>query len=97
MTNFEKFNINIANYAQQTAIVDQNGQREISYARLNELSGRVATKLKARGCQPGDAVMVCMERSMEYVLAYIGVLKAGCVVVPVVLDYPKERIYSILQ
>ena len=97
MTNFEKFNINIANYAQQTAIVDQNGQREISYARLNELSGRVATKLKARGCQPGDAVMVCMERSMEYVLAYIGVLKAGCVVVPVVLDYPKERIDCILQ
>ena len=74
------------------ALVDQGGERRTSYAELDRLSGLVAGKLKASGARRGDFILIDMGRRMEYVASYIGVLKAGCVVVPLVPDYPEERI-----
>ncbi len=81
--------------ADKAAIVDHDGLRETSYARLDELSGKAAAKLLKMGFLPGDPVMICLGRRMEYVAAYIGALKAGCVAVPVVPDYPQERLEHI--
>lgn len=76
----------------RTALVDRNGDRCTSYADLDRLSGLVAGKLKALGFVKGDFILINMGRVMEYVASYIGVLKAGCVVVPTVPDYPDERV-----
>ena len=82
----------VAKFPARTALVDRDGQRSVTYSELDDLSGRVADRLKKKGCRKGDFVLVKMGRCIEYQAAYLGVLKAGCAVVPVVPDYPEERI-----
>jgi len=58
------------------------GDRSLSYAEIDELSGRVAAGLRAAGLQPGEAVAVQLPNVPEFLLAYFGILKAGLVMVP---------------
>lgn len=85
----------VDNNNERIAIVDREGQRRTSYKELDSLSNRVAQKLFTLGCRKGDFVVVNTGRSMEYIAAYLGVLKCGCAVVPVISDYPAERIQYI--
>ena len=64
---------------------------------LNRLSNRVARKLQSLGCGRGTLVPVVIDRSVEMVIAVMGVLKAGGAYVPVELDYPDARIEHIIQ
>ncbi|MCF0175608.1 MAG: AMP-binding protein [Bacteroidales bacterium] len=77
------------------AIVDYNGVRSTTYGDLDALSDKVVTKLAELGVKPGDHVTVLMPRCMEFVAAEIGVLKYGCSIVPLIPDYPEERIQYI--
>lgn len=86
------FGQTVARCHADTAIVDRDGERTVTYGELDALSGLVAGKLRTEGCRKGDFVIVNMGRRAEYLAAYLGILKAGCVVVPLVPDYPEERI-----
>src|SRR4051812_27055261 len=59
------------------------GDRTLSYAQLDQQSDRLAAHLIADGVRPGDRVAVFMGNSLEFVLAFHAVLKAGAVHVPV--------------
>ncbi|HEX8244805.1 MAG TPA: condensation domain-containing protein, partial [Longimicrobium sp.] len=76
--------------APEAAAVDLGG-RTLTYALLDRLSNRVARLLQSRGVGPETPVAMVMERSLESVLAFIGVLKAGGFVVPVDPEFPAER------
>jgi long-chain acyl-CoA synthetase len=54
----------------------------LSYAEVDEASGRVAAALRARGYRPGDKVALQLPNIPEFVSAYFGILKAGLVLVP---------------
>lgn len=86
------FKQSVEQWPERTALVDRNGERCANYLELDSLSSLVAGKIKASGFKRGDFILVNMGRCMEYVAAYLGVLKAGCVVVPVVPDYPDDRV-----
>ncbi len=66
--------------------------REISYRALDERSNRLAHALRRRRVGPDVRVGVCMERSIEMVVALYAVLKAGGAYVPLDPDYPRERL-----
>jgi amino acid adenylation domain-containing protein len=51
----------------------------------------------ARGIGSEDLVGVCMERSVEMLIALVGVLKAGAAYVPLDPAYPPERIQYVLK
>jgi long-chain acyl-CoA synthetase len=53
-----------------------------SYGDLDELSGRVAARLREDGLEPGDRVAIMLGNVPEFAHAYYGVLRAGGVVVP---------------
>ncbi|OLR92259.1 long-chain-fatty-acid--CoA ligase [Actinokineospora bangkokensis] len=58
------------------------GDRAVTYAQVDALSGRVATALRGLGLRPGDKVAVHLPNVPQFLLAYFGALKAGLVVVP---------------
>ncbi|MFC6369738.1 amino acid adenylation domain-containing protein, partial [Nonomuraea thailandensis] len=64
----------------------------VSYAELDERADRLARALAARGVAPESVVGVCVGRGLDWVVAVLGVLKAGGAFLPVDPAYPVERI-----
>ncbi|MBS0302196.1 MAG: acyl--CoA ligase [Proteobacteria bacterium] len=56
--------------------------RCLDYAALCAGMRRVAASLQRDGLGPGDVVAICAGTSVEYVLAYLGALRAGVAVAP---------------
>ncbi|NIH88377.1 long-chain-fatty-acid--CoA ligase [Amycolatopsis granulosa] len=54
----------------------------MTYAEVDERSGRVAAALRETGLRPGDKVAVQLANVPEFVIAYFGILKAGLTMVP---------------
>ena len=73
-----------------TALCD--GGTRLTYRELDERSDVVAGGLRARGVEPGDRVVVCLERTAELVVVLLGVLKAGACYVPTDPAYPTDRL-----
>src|SRR5687768_11818373 len=66
----------------------------VSYVELDAASDRFAAGLLGRGLRPGDAVALQLPNVPLFVVAYFGILKAGCVVVPMnVLFKASEAAY----
>ncbi|MBC7873988.1 MAG: AMP-binding protein, partial [Ferruginibacter sp.] len=78
-----------------TALIFEDVQ--LSYHQLNERSNQLAHYLKSKEVTTGTLVPVCMERSIEMVIAILGILKAGGAYVPIDADYPFERIRYMLE
>ena len=77
----------------KTAVV--YGNRQLSYAELDERSNRLAAYLRERGAGSECLVGLLVSRSIEMVVALLGILKAGAAYVPIDPAYPKERIAAI--
>jgi long-chain acyl-CoA synthetase len=58
------------------------GEHTFSYAQVDEISGRIATSLRALGVGRGDKVAVQLPNMPHFLFAYFGVLKVGAVLVP---------------
>ncbi len=63
-----------------------------SYAELDGRANRLAHHLRARGVGRDVLVGVCMERSIELVVALLAVLKSGGAYVPLDPEYPPDRL-----
>ncbi|WP_309500795.1 AMP-binding protein, partial [Streptomyces shenzhenensis] len=68
----------------------------MSYAELDERASRLAGVLVSRGVGPESVVAVVLERSVDLVVALLGVWMAGAAYVPVDPSYPAERIGLVL-
>nr|WP_211177212.1 long-chain fatty acid--CoA ligase [Pseudonocardia acidicola] len=68
----------------------------VSYAELDAASDRFAVGLLARGLVPGDVVGLQLPNVPQFVVAYFGILKAGCVVVPMNVLFKAGEIGYIL-
>lgn len=67
-----------------------------TYAELNQRSNQLAHFLRTQGFQPGDFAGICLDRSLDMVVALFGVLKAGGVYVPMDPTYPADRLSHML-
>jgi fatty-acyl-CoA synthase len=56
---------------------------QISYAEFKDEAERIAGWLQVQGVKKGDRVLLYMQNSPQFVLAYYGILRANAVVVPV--------------
>ncbi|KAJ4311806.1 hypothetical protein N0V84_010260 [Fusarium piperis] len=84
---FEK----IARDIPDTIAIDFDGEEVVSYAALDKLANRFAHTLIGKGVQPGDLVPLVLEKSVDMMVAILGVMKAGGAYVPLSPDNPKER------
>lgn len=72
-------------------------ETSITYQVLNDRANKLCTMLQAKGVSKGDCVTVCLERSVEMIVAILGVLKAGAAYVPISTTQPQERVQQILD
>ncbi|MBI5649978.1 MAG: amino acid adenylation domain-containing protein [Chloroflexi bacterium] len=77
------------------AVVWNNAR--LTYRELNARANQLANYLRTRGVAPETPVAICVERSLEMIVAALAVLKAGGAYVPLDPDYPSERIAFMLQ
>ena len=73
------------------------GDTELSYYQLDRSANALAHELRNAGLEPGQLAGLCMERSLEMVVALLAVLKAGAGYVPIDPAYPADRISFMLQ
>ncbi|MBC8232653.1 AMP-binding protein [bacterium] len=64
----------------------------ITYQELNSLTNRVANALVDTGFNPGDAIAIDMPMTAESVAIYLGIVKAGCVVVSIADSFAPDEI-----
>jgi len=79
----------------KTALVFQG--EEIDFATLNRRANRLAHALSDFGTGMGDKVGLLMPNSIEFVVAYLAVLKLGGVTVPFDIRMSKEIIQRLLD
>lgn len=91
----EMFDGVVAVRAGSTAV--QARERALSYAELDARANRVARLLAAEGIGRGDIVPLVLDRSIEYVVALLAVMKAGAAYLPLHPDMPSQRFQQILQ
>ncbi|OLF19035.1 non-ribosomal peptide synthetase [Actinophytocola xanthii] len=84
-TVLDLFDAQVARTPDAVAVI---GAERLTYRELRDWARALAAALPAR---PGEVVAVSVPRSVELVVALLGVLEAGAVYLPVDVDYPAAR------
>ncbi|MFH8349566.1 amino acid adenylation domain-containing protein [Streptomyces sp. NPDC018045] len=79
------------------ALAARHGERVLTYGQLDAHADALAARLAAHGVRPGDLVGVCGGRSLEALVALVGILKAGCAYVPLDEDLPPARLRAMAE
>ncbi|WP_408596112.1 amino acid adenylation domain-containing protein [Pseudomonas sp. PLMAX] len=73
------------------------GAQRLTYRQLNEQSDRVAAYLEQKGAVSHGIIAVAMERTVQLVSVCLGIMKHGSAYLPIDIEYPEERIQSLLN
>jgi amino acid adenylation domain-containing protein len=71
--------------------------QRLTYRELNARANQLGHYLRSIGVGPEVLVGLCVERSLEGVVALLGILKAGGAYVPLDPEYPRDRLAFMLQ
>jgi non-ribosomal peptide synthetase component F len=69
----------------------------VTYRELRQRAVGLARRLTEAGCGSGCLVGLCVERSLDLIVAILGILEAGGAYVPLDPAYPRERLALILE
>ena len=89
------FELQVARTPDAIAIVFED--QRLSYRELNAKANQMASYLQRRGVGPEVLVALYLERSLDMMIALLGVLKAGGAYVPLDPAHPHDRISYVLQ
>jgi amino acid adenylation domain-containing protein/non-ribosomal peptide synthase protein (TIGR01720 family) len=73
------------------------GAGPVTYRQLDEYSNQVAAYLVKKGVTANTPVAVILDRTQEFVISVLGILKAGGCYLPVDRDMPADRVDYILK
>ena len=85
----ELFERQVERSPDSTAVVFDDST--LTYRELNQRANQLAHRLRALGVGPEVLVGICVERSLEMLVAILGVLKAGGGYLPLDPAYPIDR------
>ena len=90
----ELFEAQVENNPNAVAVVFE--KQSLTYHELNQRANRLAHYLKKVFVSPDILVGICLDRSIEMIVAMLAVLKAGGAYVPLEAGYPRERLTFML-
>ena len=77
------------------AVVDKFGR--ITYQVLDQQSNTLAARLIKEGVKPDTYVGIMLPRQKEFVVALMGIMKAGAAYIPMDNEYPIDRLLYMLE
>ena len=89
----------LAATADRTALIDcreWNNPREYTYGELDSQANACARGLMARGLEPGCSIALLSANRAEFMISYMGILRAGMIAVPINHKFSAEIIWFIL-
>jgi amino acid adenylation domain-containing protein len=72
-------------------------EQQLTYQELNQRADSLAYYLQEIGVKAEVLVGICVERSLEMIMANLAILKAGGAYLPLDSNYPQERLDHIIQ
>jgi amino acid adenylation domain-containing protein len=69
----------------------------LTYRELDRRATRMAEVLTESGAHPDSLVGVCLQRSLEMVIALVGIVKSGAAYIPLDPNYPPERLLYMIE
>ncbi|MFA9562910.1 MAG: amino acid adenylation domain-containing protein, partial [Nitrospirota bacterium] len=86
----EVFARQVTQNSQEVAVVSED--QRLTYHELNTHANQLAHYLQRHGVGPEVRVGLCLNRSIEMIVAVLGIFKAGGAYVPMDPNYPQERL-----
>ncbi|MCP5046105.1 MAG: amino acid adenylation domain-containing protein, partial [bacterium] len=83
--------------ARKQQIAIEAGDRNVSYHELDRLSQRAAMGILARGIAAQTFIGVLIENRLDFIIVMLGILRAGCVFVPLDASYPRARLENMIR
>ncbi|HUI59179.1 MAG TPA: AMP-binding protein [Steroidobacteraceae bacterium] len=78
-----------------TAVMDC--ERRLSWHEFEAATARAANGMTALGLHPGDRVALLMDNSLEMAVAMFGIVRAGCVAVPLNVSISDEAVAGMIK
>ena len=91
----EMFEEQVARTPDRVAVV--YGDEQLTYDQLNKCANRLANYLLLQGLLPEDKVAICVDRSIDMVVAVLAALKSGAAYLPLDPAYPAHRLAFMLD
>ncbi len=79
------------------AVAVTSESEQVTYSALNARANRLAHHLRDLGVGPASLVGLCLERSVDMMVAVLGILKAGAAYVPLDPAYPRARLRFFME
>ncbi|SHJ71338.1 non-ribosomal peptide synthetase [Aquimarina spongiae] len=91
----ESFQEQVRKYPDNVAVVCNKEQ--LTYKQLDQKTNQLARFLVNNGVNKGALIPLCINRSLDMVMAILGILKTGGAYVPIDPNYPEDRVKHILK
>ncbi|HXY98121.1 MAG TPA: AMP-binding protein [Steroidobacteraceae bacterium] len=79
----------------RTALVE--GERRLTWAEFERDTARIANGIAALGLEPGERIAILMDNSLEMALTIFGILRSGCVAVPLNVSVTDAAVGAMIE
>jgi acyl-CoA synthetase (AMP-forming)/AMP-acid ligase II len=88
-------------YPQEISLIERepakNRRRELTWREFEQIANQWANALLTKGIKKGDRVALLMTNCLEWLPAYLGILKTGALAVPLNFRFTAKEIKTCLQ
>ena len=84
-------------YPDSIAVSNEDGSQQMTYQQFDKHTNRIANFLRREGVKPDGLVGICTSRSVNMLLAMVGILKSGGAYVALDPGFPKDRLAYIIR
>ena len=83
--------------ARPAAVALCEADHSITYGQLNDLMDRVAAAFQRDGLAPGQHIAICAAASIQYLVVFLGALRAGLAVAPLAPGSTSQQLAAMAQ